>query len=109
MPTAYSILAASEVDTSSEAWRHECECRWLLINKPTRLDKHRYLYGVDDRERLFAVSRKTGKLELRPTDELRELWSGTKPLMHWRGLDGADRILADARRIYQHENQPTAA
>lgn len=98
MPTAFDPLTGAEVDTASEAWRHSCECRWLLDNKPTRTEKHRYLFGVNDREQLFTHDRQTGQSVLR--DDYRTLQAG-KPLMNVRSLEAADRILADARKIYE--------
>lgn len=105
MPTAFDPITGTEVDTSSEAWRHSCECRWLLTAKPTRTDKHRYLYGVNDRQQLFKPDKKTGQPVLR--DDLRALWGNdktgrpAKPLMAHRSLEAADRILADARKIHE--------
>lgn len=113
MPTAYSILAGADVDTHSEAWRHECECRWLLTAKPTRADKHRYLYGVNDRQQIFKPDKKTGQPVLR--DDLKNTWpkdsSGRpiRPLMAVRSLEAADRILADARRIHEFSTQRESA
>lgn len=99
MPTTYSHLAGREVDTASEEHRYECECRWLLTNKPTRTDKHLYLYGVKDREKLFTTDRKTGKPVLR--DGYTSLWQIKFPLMKARSLEAADRLLADARRLHE--------
>ena len=105
MPTAFDPITGQEVDTSSEAWRHSCECRWLLANKPTRSQKHLHLYGVEDRAKLFRFDTRTGRQELR--DDVSSLWPEDdrgrtiKPLMAWRGLEAADRILADARRLYE--------
>ena len=100
----------TEVSHYSEAWRHECECRWLLANKPTRTQKHMYLYGVADRAQLFTFDSKTGRRVLR--DDLRSLWPSDpatrrtiNPLMHYRGLEGADRLLDGARKIYELQNQ----
>ncbi len=93
MPTAFSILAGREVDTSSEEWRHECECRWLLNERPSRREKHLYLYGVSDRSQLFSPG--SGKLR----DDYQKLWE-RKPLMHYRSLDAADRILSDAKKLW---------
>ena len=111
MPTAFNPLTGSEVDTASEEWRHLCECRWLLTNKPTRSAKHLHLYGVSDRSQLFRYNTKTGKSELR--EDASSVWrkddSGRtiKPLMAWRGLEAVDRLLADARRL--HEMTTTTA
>lgn len=105
MNPVYSHLAGAEVDSSSEAWRHECECRWLLENKPTRSAKHLYLYGVADRKELFKPHPATGQPVLR--DDISSLWPigsngrPVRPLMAFRSLEAADRILADARRIHE--------
>lgn len=87
-----------EVSNYSEEWRHECECRWLLTAKPTKAAKHLHLYGVVDRKQLFTYDRKNGLPVLR--DDYRSLQQG-KPLMVFRNLEAADRILADARKIYE--------
>lgn len=105
MPTAYSILSGREVDTNSEEWRHECECVWLLKNKPGRSQKHLYLYGVPDRSQIVARD-KDGREVLR--ENAKTIWGRNKPLATHRGLEAADRILADARRIHEHQNQPAA-
>lgn len=103
MPKVYSMLAGAEVDDSSEMWRHECECRWLLNNKPTRTDKHLHLYGVHDRNQLLEYNPKTGRQELVANPA--QIWLTKMPLMKVRGIEAADRLLADARKIY--ESQPT--
>ena len=101
----------TEVSNYSEAWRHECECRGLLANKPTRTQKHLYLYGVADRAQLFTFDSKTGRRVLR--DDVSSLWPKgangrpVRPLMAFRSLEAADRILADARRI--HESTTTTS
>lgn len=105
MPTAFDPLTGRDVDTMSEEWRHTCECRWLLANKPTRSAKHLYLYGVADRKELFKPHPATGQPTLR--DDISTLWPignngrPVRPLMAFRSLEAADRILADARRIYE--------
>lgn len=85
-----------EVSSYSDDWRHECECRWLLVHKPTRTEKHLWLYGVPDRRRIMQDDGKT----------LRDDWktlTQVKSITHVRGLTAADRILADARKIYEAE------
>ena len=105
MTMVFSQLAGGEVDCASEAWRHECECRWLLNNKPTRTAKHLYLYGVPDRATLFERNGLTGEMRLK--EGYQKLWPKNdkgwtiKPLMGVRTLEAADRILADARRLYE--------
>lgn len=107
----YSILADAEVDSGSETWRHETECKWLLVKKPTRSDKHQWLYGVQDRSKLFRFDPLSGKPELR--DDLRALWGkddrgrDIKPIMAHRGLEAADRLLDDAKKIYDHQQRST--
>ena len=105
MTMVFSQLAGAEVDCASEIWRHECECRWLLTNKPTRTAKHLYLYGVPDRAMLFERNGLTNELRLR--DGYQKLWPKNekgwtiKPLMGVRTLEAADRILADARKLHE--------
>jgi len=98
MPTAYSILAGAEVDTCSEEWRHQCECRWLLDEKPTRSMKHLYLYGVTDRASLMVFDTKSGKHVLR--DNFANLWTIRFPMMKARSLAAADHLLAEAKRLH---------
>lgn len=100
MPTTISLLTGEEVDTSSEAWRHECECSWLLGNKPTRADKHLHLYGVWDRDQLLAFNPASGKHEL-AEDWAKRIPADARPLIKFRGLAAADRILADAKRLWE--------
>lgn len=93
MPTIFDHLTGAEVDTASEAWRHACECRWLLEKKPTRTDKHLWLFGVTDRQQIVT-----------PTGQLRQDWlriAERKSITHLRGLAAADKILADARRLHE--------
>jgi hypothetical protein len=104
MPTAYSHLAGEDVDTASEAWRHETECRWLLTAKPTRTEKHMHLYGVPNRDQLMEYDPKAGARRLAGDHAKR--WTAANPLMKWRGLEAADRILADAKRLHEL-SQPT--
>lgn len=104
MPTAYSHLLGRDVDTYSEEWRHECECRWLLEAKPTKSQKHLHLYGVADREMLFEYDPKSGRPKL--ADDHAKRWVIRFPLMKARGIAAADRILEDAKRLYTL-SQPT--
>lgn len=99
MPTAISELTGEPVDTNSEAHRHECECRWLLSAKPTRAEKHLHLYGVRDRDHLFEFNTKTGQSEL--ADDWQKRLIEPRPVMKFRNLAAADRILADARKIHE--------
>lgn len=113
MPTAFDPITGQDVDTASEAWRHSCECRWLLTKKPTRSLKHLWLYGVNDRSKLFRFDAKTSQLVLR--EDLRALWGkdergrDIKPIMAHRGLAAADRILDDAKKIYDYQQNQSAA
>ena len=103
-----TLADGRRVSNYSEEWRHECMCRWLLINKPTRTLKHLFLYGVPDRNRLFRFNPKTGKSEL--VDDYRNLWVDPRspPLMKHHGIKAADRLLDDARRLRELLNsQPT--
>lgn len=101
----FSQLLGREVSNCSEEWRHETECRWLLVNKPTRSAKHLYLYGVQDRAMLFERNGLTNELRLK--DGYQKLWPKNekgwtiKPLMGVRTLEAADRILADARKLHE--------
>lgn len=99
-----TLADGRQVSNYSEEFRHECECRWLLANKPTRSQKHMHLYGVPDRELLFDYDPKAGGKRL--ADDHAKRWQIPMPLMKVRGIEAADRILADARKI--HESQPRA-
>lgn len=99
-------------DTSSEAWRYECELRYLLDNYPTRTDKHLFLYGVEDREQLFYFNNQTGSKEL--CEQYDRSKSGTlrnmpASVFKSRGLEEADKILADAKRLYELRQKRAAA
>lgn len=39
---AISEFTGTEITTDSPAWRHECECRWVL-GLPTREDRNGYI------------------------------------------------------------------
>lgn len=95
----YSKLAGREVDSSSEEHRHECECRWLLAHKPTRLAKHLWLYGVKDK--IIVANPITGELR----ENYKDLLEVRKSILTARGLAAADRILADAKKLYDIENE----
>lgn len=93
--TAYSHLAGREVDTWSEDWRHETECRWLLTAKPSRTEKHLWLFGVRDRAKIIDPN--TGALR----EDWRVIAERKTSITQARGLRSADRILADARRLHE--------
>lgn len=98
-----TLADGSKVSNYSDAWRHECECRWLLANKPTRSEKHMHLYGVPDRAMLFEYNKQTGRPEL--AEDHAKRWQIKMPLMKIRGIEAADRILADARKIHELTNK----
>lgn len=100
MPTAFDPITGADVDTSSEAYRHYCECKWLLDNMPGRSAKHRWLFGVNDRR--MIINQRTGEL----TEDWKRL--SEKSITHLRGLEAADRILADAKKIYDHQSKTAA-
>jgi hypothetical protein len=101
VPTVISELTGEPVDTYSEAWRHECECAWLLENKPSKALKHLYLYGVPDRNQLVTIDGKTGQDAI--VEEYQNRRSSAVPASIYkaRGLEAADRILEDAKRLYE--------
>lgn len=104
----HSLLLGREVSNYSEEWRHETECRWLINTFPTRQEKHLYLYGVTDRATLFT---RNSERELVLREDHKKLWRKDdnnrtiKPLMGHRSLEEADRILADAKRLYEMKNE----
>lgn len=105
MPTAFSHLAGRYVDTYSPEWQRECECRYLLQRFPTREKKHIFLYGVPDRADLFEVVKtyqdgeEKGEIVLK--QDHAKMWDKRHPpVMKHRGLEEADRLLADAKRLY---------
>ena len=93
-----SKLTSEEIDTYSEAWRHECECMSLLKNHPAKSQKHLWLYGVPDRS--MVVVRDKGAERL--ADNWKKLIAVPRPpIAALRGLQAADRILADAKRLHE--------
>lgn len=100
MATAKSELTGMLVDMSSAEWLHECECSWLLRNKVNKAEKHLHLYGVVDREELFVFNPVSGRNELADDWKTRVV-TKTPPLMAKRGLAAADRLLADAKRLWE--------
>ena len=70
----------------------------MLDHKPVRLQKHLWLYGVKDRG--IVVNIITGVLR----DNYRDLLEARKSVLTERGLAAADRILADAKKLYDMEN-----
>lgn len=56
MPTAISELTGEEVDTWSEAYRHECECRFVL-QMPTREARKQYLLDITKRRGTASVAK----------------------------------------------------
>ena len=86
MATAYSLLAGRQVDTSSEIWRHECECSWVLA-MPDRDHRLRYLFGVEE----LTSDRKRGTY----TNFVH------KGVKHVRGIDAANNIKADCERLWK--------
>lgn len=70
----------------------------MLTNKPTRLEKHLYLFGVTDRKHLFKFNNATGQDEL--ADEFKTKSNMKPSIMKARGLAAADKMLADAKKIH---------
>jgi hypothetical protein len=101
MPT--SELTGEELSATSEAWRRECELRYLLEAFPRRADKHLHLYGVEDREQLFRFDSKTGQMVLRDQyDFSKSANRNAAPasVFKFRGLAAADQLLADAKQLH---------
>ena len=98
MSEVYSELLDRMVDSFSEEWRHECECRWLLDHKPNPIQMNLYLYGVENRSQVVEKDA-TGKDRLIP--EHARFWKDpkTKPLTAHRGLQNADQLLNDVLRL----------
>lgn len=51
-----SELTGTLIPRDSEAWRHECECRWLL-KQPSKHDRHVYLGMVASKRGQAAADR----------------------------------------------------
>lgn len=63
--TTVTLLDGTEVDSASEAWRHECEARYVA-SRPTLLDRREYL---------DAVERRRGQAEAdRLRQTMKQLW-----------------------------------
>lgn len=98
MSAVYSELLNRMCDSFSEEWRHECECRWLLKEKPDQIQLNLYLFGVESRSQVVAIDA-AGRDRLRP-DHAR-LWKDpkTSPLYAYRGLQPADNLLRDVLKL----------
>lgn len=60
--TSSSTLPVSDitglpVDTSSEAWRFECECRWILDHLPNKFERREYLESLETKRGKPAADR----------------------------------------------------
>jgi len=98
MSEVYSELLDRMVDSFSEEWRHECECRWMLDRKPDPIQMNLYLYGVENRSQVVA---KDATDQDRLIPEHARFWKDpkTKPLTAYRGLQNADQLLNDVLRL----------
>jgi hypothetical protein len=98
MAEVYSELLSRPCDSYSEEWRHECECRWLLKEKPDPIQLNLYLYGVENRDQVVTKDA-AGKDRL-VADHAR-LWKDpkTKPLSAYRGLHQTDQIREDVLKL----------
>lgn len=56
-----ALIDGEEVDSASEAWRFECECRYIL-NLPTLIQRREWLYGRIETSRLTGKTSATGGL-----------------------------------------------
>ncbi len=81
-----SELSDEPVDMDSEAWRHECECRYVLDGLHSRESRNRWLYGNDDgKDRNYGPGSTNSK----------------KCVAAKRGVEAADRIKADVLAIIE--------
>lgn len=85
MTTAISEFTGQPVDTFSEEWRHECECRALLA-MPSREARNRFLNGYTD----HAGKKRPGVLT-------------------FRGQAGVDRLRNDAEKLFYLRRDRAAA
>ena len=98
MPAVYSELLAQMCDSYSDEWRHECECRWLLNEKSNLVQLNLFLYGVENRSKV-VITDASGQDQLIPGHA--RLWQDpdTKPLIAYRGLQAAERLLNDVLKL----------
>lgn len=68
--TTVTLLDGSAVDSTSEAWRHECEAR-AIADLPTLPERRAWLEAVEHRRGKAAAD------ALRAT--LKQLWGARKP------------------------------
>jgi hypothetical protein len=85
MTQKISEFTDQPVDTFSESWRHECECRWLLA-LPTREQRNRFLYGYTD----SAGKKQRGVADI-------------------RGAEAAAKLKRDAERLFYIRKNRAAA
>lgn len=79
MPTAISEITGLEVDTFSEAWRHECELRHILA-MPSREHRLRFLYGYTD----YAGKKRPGVATFRGEAAAKQLQTEAEKLFYLR-------------------------
>ena len=68
-------------DTTSEEWRHECECRYVLDCMPDKITRQRYLYGEMD---LGATVKRRGIAQIRGKAEADRIRDGVLKLYRLR-------------------------
>lgn len=79
MATAISEFTGEPVDTASEEWRHECECRYMLDHFTTRDQRNLHIEGVP-----------------KPAPGQRFV----KGLRTYRGDEAAQRLVDDTKRLF---------
>ena len=95
--TAYSLLEAREVDTYSEEWRHECECR-SLAKAPTdaRRRIHKIIIAKRGQRAGERIERDVKTLRLmkalfRSTEE--QIMGRFEEIVHTYGYEIAERAV----------------
>lgn len=56
-----TLVDGEEVDSASEEWRFECECRYIL-NLPTLIQRREWLYGRIETNKFSGKTQATGGL-----------------------------------------------
>ncbi|MNK29188.1 hypothetical protein D3C87_475790 [compost metagenome] len=84
------LVDGTEVDSASEDWRFECECRYIL-NLPTLIQRREWLYGrIETNKFTGKTSAVGGLLQRRGADSVKAIEAKMMELWRARQNSPAD-------------------